>query len=647
MKPIRFLLMSLLLCSLQLAGQTTESKVRELLDLQSYENDKEAGALIVYDYGVSDFFQGESGFYTKFTRKFRVKFFNDSNLDYSEISIPVYFGERKVEEIEDFKAVVYNLKNGVIEQVRTDKNELLKEKHLKNWYNYKVAVAGVKAGSVMDVEYTVVSPFIYQLNDWQFQYTIPVLYSEYLVYMIPFYLYSYIIKGTSQLDELSSELQRDKYPILNLEYQKTRYKFVKKNIPAFYGDEFITSPNDYLISLDFQLAEINHLEGYNEKITTTWPKFTEELIKETSDFGGYIRGSKKLAKETLKENQFVYSTKLDYLEKLVDYVKANYDWNQYSSCLADVKPAEFARTKKGNVTAINLFLVTLLREAGFTAEPVILSTRNNGKIYTKYPFAHYFNYTIAVVNVDGTNYLIDASEKHSYFDQIPQRAINEIGLVVAKGEENWVNLTSNNFSTDLNTFYYKLNNETDSFSCTYNCKEAGYFALNSKNEYKDDPEKFIKDNITPLFDEVYNSNVMVNDTLRFFRYTAAGSVIPTRIDKYISIKPFLNTVYASSPFKMKERAYPVDFIYARKRMFSAQILLPEGATLVKLPENFEMENEFFGLKYNAALRGNAVVVEAEYSLKKPVYAPSLYPGLRNFFDNMIKYFNQSVEFELK
>lgn len=646
MKKVFLLLSIAFLFSVQIFGQAVDSNIRELLDLKNYTLDKEAGAVVIYDYGETNFYQNDNGFYTKFTRRLRVKFFTETNLNFSEISIPIYIGERQNEEIDEFNATAYNLNDGIIETTKTTKKDLLKETYTNKQYNYKVAVAGIKAGSVMDVEYTVLSPFLFSIQDWQFQYEIPVLYSEYKAHMIPFYTYSYIIKGTTKLDDLSSEVEYEKYNFRNVSFQKKLYKFVKTKIPAFYSDEYITSENDYLISLDFQLSEITHLEGYKEQVISTWPKLTEELIKDNANFGGYIKGCKKNAKKTLEENNFPHSNNTQYLEKLVEYVKNNYDWNGRQWIYSDVKPSEFERTKKGNTSAINLFLLALLREAGIIAEPVIISTRDNGKIYSKYPFIHYFNYTIVLANVDGKDYLLDATEKQTFFDQIPSRCINEIGLVVKKGEENWITLSSNNLSNDFNSFFYQLNSTADTLKCHYSCVETGYYALKSRIKSKDDPEKFLEERINPMFEEVSSSKIIEADSSRSFRYSATGNITPTKIDKYISIKPFLNTIESNNPFKIKERTYPVDFIFARKRTFSAQIMLPPGAKLTKMPESYDSNNNSFSLKYEVTVNDNAISVNAEYSLKKPVYETTLYPGLKNMYDNLVKYLNQNIEIQM-
>jgi hypothetical protein len=647
MRRVKLLSIFVLTGVLQLSGQTKDSKIGELLNMTSYQYDKDAGAAIIYDYGETNFLQNDFGFYTEFTRKYRIKFFNDANLEFSEINIPLYNNGNLSQEIVGFKAVAHNLNNGIIESTQIDKKDLLEETYNKNYTNYKVAVAGIKAGSVMDVEYSLESPFLFRIPDWQFQYFIPVLYSEYIARMIPFYTYSYILKGSTQLDELSTNVDPGMLnSIRNINFQKTIYKFVKSKIPAFYNDPFITSPNDYLISLKFQLSEINHLDGYKEKVISTWPQLNEDLIKDDQDFGTYLGNCKKPARKVLEETKFSYSNKQQYLEQLVEYVKNNYDWNGNHGYSADQKPIDFVRTKKGNVASINLFLTALLREAGFSADPVILSTRDNGKIYIKYPFLHYFNYTIVLTNVEGKNYLLDATDKQTDFDQIPQRCINDIGLIAKKKEENWVNLTSNNFSNDINTFYFQLNEKADSLKCIYSCKETGYYALKAKTDYKENPEKFIEEQINPFFDETLSSKIFELDSTKTFRYTASGMITPTKIEKYVSIKPFLNSVYTNNPFKMKERAYPVDFVYARKRSFSAQIVIPEGAKLAKQPETIAFDNNNFSLNYEVSLANNAILINAEYCLKKPVYDPSLYPGLKNFFDDMIKYLNQNIEIQL-
>jgi hypothetical protein len=627
-------------------AQTKDSSIKELLNLSGYTKDTDAGALIIYDLGSSDIVDSDQGFFCRYNRKCRVKFFNDSELGFAEINIPLYEGERQCENITQFKAIAYNMENGIITTTQTDKKGLLEETYSKNWKNYKIPVAGVKTGTVMDFEYTIESPYLFNLHGWQFQNKIPVLYSEFIAKMVPFYSYSYIIKGTTQLDELNSNVETGlSYDFHGINYQKTVYKFVKSNIPAFYADSYITSENDYMISLDFQLSEINHIEGYKEKIMTTWPELNKELL-DNENFGGFLNKSKKLAEKMLAGNSFIHTNNIQYAEQLVNYVKNNFEWNNNKGYMSDCKPNDFLKNKKGNASALNLYLAGLLRAAGFSADPVILSTRDNGKIYIKYPFLHYFNFAIVLANIDGKEYLFDATNKYGFYNQISTRCINEVGLVVKNKEEKWVMLNSSDLSVETNTFYYQFNSNADSLLCSYNCKTNGYFAQIDKSDFKNNPSEFIQKEVSSLFDETNSSNIYEKDSIRMFNFSGKGMIRPTNIDKFVSVKPFLNKVYTENPFSRRERNYPVDFTFTRKRSFSAQVILPKGAKLVKIPESYNMDNINFSLNYQVTQVENGININADYSLKKTVYNPSLYPGLRDMYENLIKYFNQNIEIQL-
>ena len=61
----------------------------------------------------------------------------------------------------------------------------------------------------------------------------------------------------------------------------------------------------------------------------------------------------------------------------------------------------FLKTRQGNVAEINLLLTAMLRKAGIEADPMILSTRDNGIANTSYPLISEYNYVICVVFREG------------------------------------------------------------------------------------------------------------------------------------------------------------------------------------------------------------------------------------------------------
>jgi len=53
----------------------------------------------------------------------------------------------------------------------------------------------VRIGSVIEYSYKILSPYIFNLRNWAFQNTIPVMYSEYSTSMVPFYDYVSNLQG--------------------------------------------------------------------------------------------------------------------------------------------------------------------------------------------------------------------------------------------------------------------------------------------------------------------------------------------------------------------------------------------------------------------------------------------------------------------
>src|SRR5690606_1654126 len=88
------------------------------------------------------------------------------------------------------------------------------------------------------------------------------------------------------------------------------------------------------------------------------------------------------------------------------------------------------RDKKGSVSQINISLVNALEAAKLDVKPVILSTRNNGLPTEHYPVLSNFNYVIAVLNIDGSEILLDATNKQAPFGVLPFRALNVQGRVM-------------------------------------------------------------------------------------------------------------------------------------------------------------------------------------------------------------------------
>lgn len=614
--------------------------------LQRYEKDPSAEAVVIYDIGKSYFTRNDDGFHVFFERKMKIKIFTKAGIKWAQNSISYYEENQKREEILDLKGNTYNYENGQVKVSVLDPKNAYNEKFNEHWYNKKFAMPDVKEGSIVEISYIIDSPYLFNFRNWEFQSKIPVMYSEYTTLMIPFYEYTYIFQGASKFDNFQShEVASLSSPFNLIEYKDMLYCFVMKDLPAFKDESFITSTDDYIIKLDFQLAAVHLPDGSTQKIMTTWPKLSEEMIDNDS-FGRFLNNSKKKSKEIVDTMKIASMMALEKAKKIDRFVKSNFNWNGHSDKFTTKSVKEFLTSKTGNCADINLFLTGMLNAAGIEAYPVILSTRSHGKIKIDYPFLHFFNYVVVLAKIDSIPVLLDATEPLSNFNEIPSRCFNDMGLVIQKSKVEWLKIASASTSDISYTFDLRLNSDKDSINQICRLVTTGYEAIDHRNEFSNS-YKDLKINLL-------GNNSLSGDTLKPINLNqiekpfeidfSKKSAIEIVEDKII-ISPFCNFTFTENPLKQSVRNYPVDLIYRKSYKFQSIIAIPEGYKLLSLPEEVKINNSIVRITFVSDIqRKGSIVLVGTYEFKKDVYAITDYSELKRSFNQIVEKFNEKLIF---
>lgn len=327
---------------------------------------------------------------------------------------------------------------------------------------------------------------MFNLKDWEFQWKIPVLYSEYEVSMVPFYEYTWLLQGANQFDEEITFLDTDSRQFGANSYNDVVHRYIMKDVPAFDDEEFITSVNDYIIKIDFQLSKISRPKEASKEILSTWEDMSEELLKD-KNFGRYINSSERMGSRLLDTKILSLEDDKETFDHVLNYVKRNYNWNRKYGKYATKSVSKFIDDKFGNSADINLFTVGLLKAAGIEAKPVLISTRGNGKIKYDYPYAHFFNYVVILAKVNGVYELTDATEVMNLNNRIPIRGLNDKGLVVQENKVEWVSMETT-FPSELKTDIQIEVGDDEIINSTISKTATEYFALSYRNNYSDKVE---------------------------------------------------------------------------------------------------------------------------------------------------------------
>lgn len=648
MKYIQIILLLLISCQLNLKAQKASKEFgkvgRYAMEYKNTTGEKDTEAVVLFDKGKSHFLITDKGFEIIYERTTRIKILSEAGIKWAEISIPFYQEGNIYEQIFDLKAYTYNVDNNKLSKTELNTNTCHIEKINNSWNSNKFAMPEVKVGSIIDYKYKIRSEYLYNLRDWTFQWKIPVEYSEYTLLLTPFYSYQWVLQGASKFNSFTerscTNLERE---FATLKFHDKESKFVMKNIPAFKDEGYITSMDDYVIKLDFQLNRITNTNGVNTDIGTTWEKLIESYIKD-KDFGKFIKKSSKKAKKILNLKEIKNKTEKERFNYIVDYVKNNYSWDKHCRRYASKSVNQLIKDKKGNSTDLNLFTIGLLKAVEIDAKAILSSTRGNGMIYKKYPFNHYFNNVVILAKVDGESILTDSTEPLISNYRLPVMCLNDKGLIISTGKIEWVDLKSNHTTETSTKLTLNIKDKNIEIDVNKNANEYSAFWYRKKCGYnKEDLIKDIKnEGFTPIDSTI---TMQINTDIRkpySYKFKANADLIS--IKNKIYIKPFLENTISENPFTQKIRTYPIDMVYPEKKTFSSIINIPEGYKIDFRPTDIKINNVLIDLKYNVYVDKDKLKVNFNYYFKKSIYSSKNYNIIKYYFKQIIKKGNEKIVF---
>lgn len=422
---------------------------------------------------------------------------------------------------------------------------------------------------------------------------------------IPYFIYTKNFQGSKDFDIIETyDYEGTPRQYSHYIFKDVVSRYVMKNIPAFRDETFITSKNDYIIKLDLELAKINYPGGrYQETIMSTWPKLAEDLLK-MKEFGKYIKASQKDPNAIIKNNQLKLKPEKERFEYIVNHVKTSYSWNDYRGIFTDETLPKFLNTKTGNYGNINLYLVGLLKAADIEAYPALISTRDNGKVKTGFPFLTGFNCIIAAAKINNEWILADGTCNICANDMIPIQCINEKGFVVKEDVVEWVDLTQKTISSIDENIQIEIIPDANEYKASLELILKRYEANSFRQNYKNDISKISKywknKDLTVVYESIQTHNYNDKDKPYIINLEAYEQL--DWIEGDIFINPFLNEPVDKNPFIFEERHYPFDLVYPVRKTYNSVIILPPNYEINELPDNFSLDNEDVFIVFNYQFR---------------------------------------------
>ncbi|MBL0741816.1 DUF3857 domain-containing protein [Chryseolinea lacunae] len=627
----------------------------EDLQMKRYPLDSSASAVVLADYGQSTLeFDQTNGFFLLFERTTRIKILTKEGLDEANFTIPLYHNGSADEKVSGLKTATYNLENGKVVETRGKSDNVFKEKYDANVDLMKVTLPAVKEGSVVEITYKVNSDFFVNLQDWEFQRTIPVRLSEYRANIPEYFSYDKYMQGyltlfvNEQKEEASSITFNNKersggnvstttYSQDKLDFRQIRHRWVVKDAPAFKVEPFLTTYRDYISKINFELSYIKYPNQPIKPYLGTWGEICEKLNTD-EDFGGEVRGNGFL-KKYVEEATAKATTPEEKVIALHKFVADRMTWNGESRKYTASSLKKVFEEGKGNSAEINLLLASMLEKAELEAYPVLISTRDHGFVRESVAILDQFNYAICAVKLNDKVMLLDATDNLLPSGVLPERCLNGQGLLVSKAGPQWVALKAPKSRKVVSANLVVSQN--GGLKGSFKVDQSGYYARKSRKEYFASGEK---DYVKNVFDEhtwQIDKSTFQNhkDVTQVFKEEYDVTLEEGGADAIDVI--YLDVVSLSrdkeNPFKAEKREYPVDFGSPYEEMYLARIVIPEGyvADEIPKPKILLLPENSAKYSYNITQFGNTLNVASQLQVNRSLFTQDEYVHLREFYAQMV------------
>ncbi len=333
------------------------------------------------------------------------------------------------------------------------------------------------------------------------------------------------------------------------------------------------------------------------------------------------------------------------LAKTYDFVRDNFETTGRGLPVADRSLSDVLRYRKGSEIEKNLVLISLLRSAGMTAEPVLINTGMPAATTQLSDHITQFNFIIARVQLAGQSYFIDTNDHSLPWFMLSEDKWSSQGLVVNKDNAELITMKQ---PEELNVTHSATVMEVDSSGqilAKSRLDFGGYPALRWQKRLAglDDflRERRIAAWIQTNLEEWdcritdLQSNQSSLETLHFSTLYQATNYADHHGDTLALDLP-LPSFFDENPFAASSRHMPIEFPFPKVNSQVVDVLIPAGYQLTELPENQIRRHAGFEFSLSVVRIAGGVRLTRSYRLKEPHFERSSFRRMRQIIEAVMQ-----------
>lgn len=587
----------------------------------------EAGAVILFD-RAEVFVKREI---IEIDRHMRIKVLTPAGIE--EVGDLSFMYDKEFDKLKGFEAHTITPDG---KKHKVEKNAIF-EKTVGAYEEKTFSFPVVKEGVIVEFKYHIRSKNYRYLKPWYFQNRIYTLRSSFSVSLSTGFSYNIQYSHVPPQDRNPVETQSldPEREFGTVRYIKT-FTWERKNMPPIRNEPYMSSINDYRSALHFQIY--SYEDQYNYLIfVENWDKLGEEfenrILDDYRNKGGDI---KQLAREVTAGA----ATPQEKSKALYEYAKATYEVSEEyeRGYFIQDKISKLLEHKYGSAEEINFLLAELHRAVDIPAWPVLISTREHGRVDPNSPDLRQFDYMITFVQFGDKWEFLDTSNRLLPYGLLPPQCLTDVGFLIDGKESSLVKISIKDIESGRLDKTRIFIGDDGVAVCSTECCFTGYYASEYASNYEGKkPDEFI--------DEYYIDRLKINcdignyccekDSLERFlvRLDYSTDDMVDRLDNNFLIKP-VSYAYRNNPFKSEKRFFPVDFSYPFVYRNEVDIYYRDTVEQCLLPDDIVIAIEGASFERQSRMSDSCVTVISTLTVQNPQIPPQQYGELRRLFERI-------------
>lgn len=621
---------------------------KEELSFTTYAPDTTASAVCLFQDGKTYFTYNDS-FKLVTEQVVRLKILNPQGSSYADIQIPYYSPEDNKQEpdrIEKLDGASYNLENGKIVKTPLTNDLISDERVNQNVKVMKFSLPAVKAGTVIEYRFTKSSGYI-EIENWFMQKEIPVVYNQYEITIPLVYVFNIESRGNDLIktNKKQTNMRASNYgpggagsaDVFSVTCDQ--FTFTSQNLPAIkQKEDYCWCPEDYMVQISFDMQGTNSPEGEYRPISKKWSDIEKRLMNiEYEPFGQLLSMTNPFREEAKRD----FLSDMTTNQKIItafNVLRKNLAWDG-TYRLYGISPSKVLKEKKGSNADLNFVLISILKDFGFSAYPVVMSHRSAGILPLNYPSIQKLN-TFVVAVYDQTD------KKYIYLDssmEIPTLNVLPLELTVSQAymlgspepeEKKWMDLTK--LSTSGVFVSIEAAMEGTEIKGKRKTSFTGHQALEFQRRKLHEKESTdSQEGDKCVFSNTKIQNI--SDDLAKLEETTDFTIKTGTSGDRLYVNPMIFTHVDKNPFFQTERVLPVEFPYSYSYVVSSTLTIPEGYTVEEMPQSqlIKNDNNELQCRYMIEKNGNQIRLNYLFNLKSYLFPVDKYKQIQDIWTKMI------------